>query len=220
MDVNIEESWKKRLASEFDKEYFKTLTSFVKEEYKTKAIFPPGKLIFSAFEYTPFDKVKVVILGQDPYHEPNQANGLSFSVNDGIKIPPSLQNIFKELKSDLGVEIKQGGNLSSWAKQGVLMLNSTLTVQSGNANSHQGKGWEIFTDSVIKLISQEKENIVFILWGAYAKKKGAIIDTKKHYIIQSPHPSPFSAYYGFFGSKPFSKTNEYLKSIGKEPIIW
>lgn len=220
MDVNIEKSWKDILGDEFSKQYFLDLVKFVKEEYRIKKIYPPGNRIFSAFEYTPFDEVKVVILGQDPYHGPHQANGLSFSVNKGVTIPPSLLNIFKELKSDLGVEIKKDGDLTMWAKQGVLMLNATLTVQAGNANSHKDKGWEKFTDTVIRIISAKRENVVFILWGAYARKKRELIDIKKHYIIESPHPSPFAANYGFFGSKPFSKTNEYLKSKGIEPIIW
>lgn len=219
MNVKIEKSWLEVLHNEFEKEYFISLTMFVKEEYSKHTVYPPGKLIFSAFEYTPFDEVKVVILGQDPYHGPKQANGLSFSVNTGVRNPPSLQNIFKELKSDLGID-RSNGDLSDWAQQGVLMLNSTLTVQSGSAGSHQNKGWEQFTDSVISVLNEKKENLVFILWGAYAKKKGEIINSKKHYVIHSVHPSPFAAHHGFFGSKPFSKTNEYLKSIGQKEIIW
>lgn len=219
MNVKIEKSWLEVLHNEFEKEYFKKLTQFVKEEYSEHTVYPPGKLIFSAFDYTPFNEVKVVILGQDPYHEPKQANGLSFSVNSGVRNPPSLQNIFKELKSDLGIE-RTNGDLSDWAKQGVLMLNSTLTVQSGSAGSHQNKGWEQFTDSVISILNEKRENLVFILWGAYAKKKGEIIDRARHCVISSPHPSPFAAHYGFFGSKPFSKCNEYLKSVNTSPINW
>lgn len=219
MNVKIEKSWLEILHDEFEKEYFIKLTSFVKDQYSKKKVYPPGNLIFSAFEYTPFDEVKVVILGQDPYHEANQANGLSFSVNSGVRNPPSLQNIFKELKSDLGID-RRNGDLSDWAKQGVLMLNSTLTVQAGSAGSHQNKGWEQFTDHIISQLNERRENLVFILWGAYAKKKGLIIDTSRHFVISSPHPSPFAAHHGFFGSKPFSKCNEYLKKLGKEEISW
>ncbi|MCK9368537.1 uracil-DNA glycosylase [Candidatus Dojkabacteria bacterium] len=220
MDVRIEESWKKRLKDEFEKEYFKQLTEFVKEEYKSKKIYPKPSQIFNAFEFCSFDDVKVVILGQDPYHGVNQANGLCFSVNDGVAIPPSLQNIYKELKNDLGITSPETGNLDRWAKQGVLLLNSTLTVVANSPASHQGKGWEEFTDSVIKKLSDEKENLVFILWGAYAKKKGEVIDRSKHFVIESAHPSPFSANYGFFKSKPFSKTNYYLKEKGITEIKW
>lgn len=220
MDVKIESSWKEALKDEFEKPYFKQLVEFVKSEYQTQTVYPPGNRIFSAFDFTPFDEVKVVILGQDPYHGMNQANGLSFSVAEGMRHPPSLQNIFKELNSDLGIPIPQNGNLERWAKQGVLMLNATLTVKASQAGSHQNKGWEIFTDAVIQKLSREKENIVFILWGAYAQKKGSIIDASKHFIIKSAHPSPFSAYNGFFESKPFSKTNEYLVQKKKEMINW
>lgn len=220
MDVKIEQSWKEVLKEEFNKEYFIKVASFVKEEYATKKVFPPADKIFNAFNLCTFENVKVVIIGQDPYHGDNQANGLSFSVSDGIRIPPSLINIYKEIKSDLGINPPSSGNLERWAKQGVLLLNATLTVQKGTPNSHQGKGWEQFTDAVIKQISDRKENVVFILWGAYAKKKGEIIDRDKHYIIESPHPSPFSADRGFFGSKPFSKTNEYLKLNGLNEIKW
>jgi len=220
MDVKIESSWKKVLKDEFEKPYFKNLVEFVKNEYQTQTVYPPGNRIFSAFDFTPFDEVKVVIIGQDPYHGANQANGLSFSVADGVRHPPSLQNIFKELNSDLNVPIPQSGNLERWAKQGVLMLNATLTVRASQAGSHQKKGWEIFTDAVIQKLSDEKENLVFILWGAYAQKKGSIIDVSKHFIVKSAHPSPFSAYNGFFGSKPFSKTNEYLIQQNKKEIIW
>jgi uracil-DNA glycosylase len=220
MDVKIENSWKEVLSREFEKEYFTKLVEFVKEEYKGKKIFPPANRIFSAFEFTPFNNVRVVILGQDPYHGEKQANGLSFSVNEGVRLPPSLQNIFKELKSDIGIDSISNGDLSRWAKQGVLLLNSTLTVQSGTPGSHQGVGWEQFTDEVISHLNSKRSNIVFILWGNYAKNKGKLIDTTKHFIISSPHPSPFSAHSGFFGSKPFSRTNEYLKSKNIHPILW
>lgn len=220
MEVKIESSWKEALKEEFGKEYFSNLVQFVKTEYETQTIYPPGNLIFSAFDSTPFDEVKVVILGQDPYHGPGQANGLCFSVADGIRQPPSLKNIFKELNADLNLPIPESGNLRRWAEQGILMLNATLTVRAKQAGSHQNKGWEEFTDAVIQKLSDEKENLVFILWGAYAQKKGSVIDENKHYIIRSPHPSPFSAYNGFFGSQPFSKTNEYLQSIGKKEIAW
>lgn len=220
MDVKIEESWKQKLSQEFNKEYFIKLTDFVRAEYHRTTIFPPGSQIFEAFNATPFDKVKVVIIGQDPYHDFHQANGLCFSVNDDIPFPPSLANIFKELHDDLGVEIPQTGNLLRWAKQGVLLLNSTLTVQAHMAGSHQNKGWETFTDEVIMRLAQDREKLVFILWGSYAIRKGAFIDRTKHCVITSPHPSPLSAYRGFFGSKPFSKTNAYLVSQGIEPINW
>lgn len=220
MDVKIEDSWKSVLKDEFEKAYFKNLTDFVKSEYSSHTIFPPGRQIFSAFEHTPFDRVKVVIIGQDPYHGRGQANGLCFSVSDGIPFPPSLQNIFKELKDDLNIEIPKSGNLERWADQGVLLLNATLTVRESNAGSHQNRGWEQFTDAVIQKLSTEKKNLVFILWGSYAQKKGAVIDPSKHFIIKSAHPSPLSSYRGFFGSKPFSKTNQFLKSIGKGEIKW
>jgi len=220
MQVNIEESWKKVLANEFDKDYFVQLVDFVKQAYKTKVIYPPAAKIFAAFDSTPFNEVKVVILGQDPYHGPGQANGLSFSVNDGIRFPPSLQNIYKELEDDLKQPIPTSGDLSAWAKQGVLMLNATLTVEASKAGSHQKKGWETFTDAVIDKLNQEKENIVFILWGSYAQKKGAKIDRNKHFVIESAHPSPLSVYRGFWGSKPFSTTNAYLKSKHIAPINW
>ena len=220
MQVNIEESWKNVLANEFDKDYFVKLVDFVKQEYKSKTIYPPASKIFAAFDSTPFKDVKVVILGQDPYHGPGQANGLSFSVSDGIKFPPSLQNIYKELEDDLKQPIPISGDLSAWAKQGVLMLNATLTVEASKAGSHQKKGWETFTDAVIEKLNLENENIVFILWGSYAQKKGAKIDRNKHYVIESAHPSPLSVYRGFWGSKPFSKTNEYLTSKNITPINW
>lgn len=221
MEVKIEESWKKVLQKEFDEKYFEDLITFVKSEYQKSTVYPPAKFIFSAFNLTPFDKVKVVILGQDPYHGPNQANGLAFSVNDNITTPPSLVNIYKEIKTDLGIETKnKNGNLENWAKQGVLMLNATLTVKAAQAGSHQNKGWEKFTDAVVKILSEQKENLVFILWGSYAQKKGSVIDENKHLVIRSAHPSPLSAYAGFFGSKPFSQANSYLIFTGKEPIEW
>lgn len=220
MNVKIEPSWKEVLKDEFEKSYFQNLAEFVKNEYKSNTVFPPGKQIFSAFNHTPFDEVKVVIIGQDPYHGAGQAHGLSFSVPEGIPQPPSLKNIFKELESDLGIIPAQNGNLERWAKQGVLLLNATLTVRASQAGSHQNRGWEEFTDAAIRKLSEEKEHLVFILWGAYAQKKGSMIDTTKHFIIRSPHPSPFSAYNGFFGSKPFSKANSYLKSVGKKEISW
>lgn len=220
MDVRIEESWKQRLTTEFNKPYFKQLTDFVRSEYSTKTIYPPAKLIFNAFDTCPFNDVEVVIVGQDPYHSPGQAHGLCFSVNDGVQIPPSLVNIYKEIEQDLGKPAPFSGNLERWAKQGVLLLNATLTVQAHCAGSHQGKGWEEFTDSVIELLAKERENLVFILWGAYAQQKGASIDTNRHLVLKSPHPSPLSAHRGFFGNKHFSKTNEYLVAHGKKPIDW
>jgi uracil-DNA glycosylase len=219
-EVKIAPSWKARLEPEFDKPYFKELTEFVREEYKTQTIYPNGKEIFSAFDYCDFDNVKVVIIGQDPYHGEGQANGLCFSVRDGVRMPPSLTNIFKEIKSDLGKPIPVSGNLERWARQGVLLLNATLTVRASSPASHQKKGWESFTDAVIKEISENKQNIVFILWGAYAQKKGEIIDRNKHLVLSSAHPSPFSADRGFFGTKPFSKVNEYLRSKGLKEIDW
>lgn len=221
MSVKIEESWKKVLEKEFEQDYFKELTGFVKEEYKNTTVYPPPQFIFHAFDLTPFDKVKVVILGQDPYHGEKQANGLAFSVNDGVSIPPSLLNIYKEIESDMGVKTKnKNGNLENWARQGVLMLNATLTVRAHMAGSHQNKGWERFTDTVVRVLSEQKENLVFILWGSYAQKKGSVIDGNKHLVIKSAHPSPLSAYAGFFGSKPFSQTNSYLIFTGKDPIDW
>ena len=218
MDVKIEESWKKKLQTEFDKPYFKTLTDFVRNEYQQSTIFPPGRLIFNAFNLCPFNQVKVVIIGQDPYHGPGQAHGLCFSVNDGIPFPPSLVNIFKEIKADLGKEIPTSGNLTRWAEQGVLLLNATLTVRAHQAGSHQRRGWEEFTDATIRLLAEEREHLVFILWGAYAQKKGAFIDRNKHLVLTSAHPSPLSAYNGFFGNKHFSQANAYLASHGIEPI--
>jgi len=221
MEVKIEESWKKVLQREFDEEYFEDLIAFVKEEYKKGTVYPSAKFIFNAFELTPFNKVKVVILGQDPYHGVNQANGLAFSVNDNIPIPPSLVNIYKEIENDLGEKTKnKNGNLEDWARQGVLMLNATLTVRAHQAASHQNKGWEKFTDAVVKILSEQREGLVFILWGSYAQKKGNVIDGSKHMVIKSVHPSPLSAYGGFFGSKPFSQANAYLIFSGKDPIEW
>ena len=220
MQVKIEKSWQEVLQPEFDKPYFENLVGFVKQEYASRTIFPPAGQIFSAFNTCPFNDVKVVILGQDPYHGPGQAHGLCFSVNDGIPFPPSLQNIFKEISSDLGLQIPSSGNLTRWAEQGVLLLNATLTVRASQAGSHQGKGWEEFTDSVIKIISEKAENVVFILWGSYAIKKKALIDASKHCILTAPHPSPLSSYRGFFGCKHFSQTNTYLTSKGKTPIEW
>lgn len=223
MEVKIEPSWKSALQDEFSKAYFEQLAAFVKEEYKKGVVYPAPKNIFRAFDLTPFDTVKVVILGQDPYHGPGQANGLAFAVRDEVRPPPSLQNIFKELVSDLshqGSTLMQSGDLERWAKQGVLLLNATLTVRAHTAGSHQNKGWEQFTDAAIKALSDQREHLVFILWGNYARQKGAHIDRSKHLIIESPHPSPFSARNGFFGSKPFSKTNEYLEKTNQTPIDW
>lgn len=216
----IEDSWKKALYDEFNADYFLGLKAFLVDEKKNYTIFPPGSEIFAAFNYTSFTNVRVVILGQDPYHGPKQANGLCFSVRDGIRKPPSLQNIFKELYNDLGYPIPENGNLEKWAKQGVLLLNATLTVRAAQAGSHQNKGWENFTDAVISNLSANKENLVFILWGKYAKNKESMIDTQKHFIIKSAHPSPFSADREFFGSKPFSKTNAYLKLTRQPEINW
>lgn len=216
MLVRIEESWRAVLEEEFGKEYFADLVNFVKEEYKSTTIYPPPSFIFRAFEKTPFDKVRVVILGQDPYHGQGQANGLAFAVDNGVQLPPSLVNIYKELQADLGV----AGNIDKWPEQGVLLLNATLTVRANCAGSHQNKGWEQFTDTVVRLLSNVRDNLVFILWGNYAQKKGAVIDDKRHLVIRSAHPSPLSAYNGFFGSRPFSQTNSYLIFNGHEPISW
>lgn len=220
MDIKIAQSWKQRLSGEFEQPYFISLTNFVKEEYKSATIYPPGKEIFRAFDCCDFGNVKIVIIGQDPYHAPGQANGLCFSVRDGVRMPPSLVNIFKEIRNDLGKEIPQSGDLGRWADQGVLLLNATLTVRASSPGSHQNKGWELFTDAVIRKISEEKENVVFLLWGAYAQKKGEIIDRSKHLVLMSAHPSPFSADRGFFGCKHFSKANQYLKSKGLAEINW
>ncbi|WP_430973281.1 uracil-DNA glycosylase [Sunxiuqinia rutila] len=220
MDVKMEASWKNVLADEFEKDYFEKLSSFVHEEYRSQSIYPPAKLIFNAFDQCPFDQLKVVILGQDPYHGPGQAHGLCFSVNDGIRFPPSLRNIFKELQQDVGKDIPTSGNLTSWAKQGVLLLNATLTVRAGQAASHQKKGWETFTDAVIHRINEEKEHVVFILWGNYAIRKGEFIDQSKHLVLTSVHPSPLSASRGFFGNKHFSRTNAFLEQHHLLPVNW
>ncbi len=220
MNVKIEESWKSVLSKQFEQPYFKALVDFVKKEYAEHTVYPPGSKLFSAFDHSGFDATRVVIIGQDPYHGPNQANGLCFSVKDGIRIPPSLVNIFKEIKDDVGTEIPASGNLERWARQGVLLLNATLTVRARQAGSHQGKGWEEFTDAVIQHLSEEKEHLVFLLWGAFAQKKGAIIDRSKHLVLESAHPSPFAAHRGFFGNRHFSQTNAYLKAKGLKPIEW
>jgi len=220
MDVKIEPSWKAKLTSEFGQPYFKELTDFVRQEYQTTTVYPPPQLIFNAFTHTPFEAVRVVILGQDPYHGPGQAHGLCFSVKDGVRPPPSLQNIFKEIHSDIGAAIPASGNLERWADQGVFLLNATLTVRAGQAGSHQNKGWETFTDAVIRLLAEEKEHLVFLLWGNYARQKATFIDQKRHLVLQAPHPSPFSANNGFFGSKHFSRTNQYLAEHGFMPIEW
>ncbi len=220
MEIRIEESWKRELAEEWEKDYFVRLTQFVREEYATKQIFPPGRQIFAAFNSTPFHDVKVVILGQDPYHDVGQANGLCFSVNDGIQFPPSLRNIFKEIESDIGTPVPPSGDLSRWAKQGVLLLNATLTVEAHRAGSHQRHGWEQFTDSVIAHLAEHRDNLVFILWGSYAIGKGAFIDRNRHLVLTSVHPSPLSAHRGFFGNHHFSRTNQYLIEHGKTPIEW
>lgn len=216
----INESWYKVLAPEFEKDYFTQLKQFLVEEKKQYAIYPPGSMIFNAFNFTPFDEVKVVLLGQDPYHGVGQAHGLCFSVAEGVKPPPSLVNIFKELNDDLGVPIPSHGNLEKWARQGVLLLNATLTVRANQAGSHQQKGWEQFTDTAIKSLSDLRYGLVFILWGNYAQAKETLIDSSKHLILKAPHPSPFSANRGFFGCKHFSKTNKFLAEKGKEPIDW
>jgi uracil-DNA glycosylase len=221
MDVAIHPSWKEVLADEFEKPYFKKLTSFVKKEYQDYTCFPPGNLIFSAFNHSSFANTKIVLIGQDPYHGPNQANGLCFSVNEGMPFPPSLSNIFKELKTDLDMPIPQSGNLTRWADQGVLMLNATLTVRAHQAGSHQGKGWEKFTDKVITELSNQREGLIFMLWGGKAKKKSKLIDSSKHFILESGHPSPLSANRGYwFGNKHFSQANELLKKQGANPILW
>ena len=220
MNVRIEESWREKLQSEFDAPYFAQLTDFVRHEYATTRVYPPGSQMFAAFDACPFDKVKVVILGQDPYHEPGQAHGLCFSVNDGVPFPPSLQNIFKEIHDDIGTPIPMSGDLSRWAHQGVLLLNATLTVRAHQAGSHQNKGWEQFTDAVIHRLAQDREHLVFILWGAYAQRKGEFIDRSRHLVLQSPHPSPLSAHRGFFGNRHFSRANEYLMAHGIEPVLW
>jgi uracil-DNA glycosylase len=219
-EVKLEPSWKAALLPEFGKDYFRQLSEFVRREYQHGVIYPPPKCVFRAFDLTPFTDVKVVILGQDPYHGPGQANGLCFAVGEGVRLPPSLQNIFKELESDLGKPlIDRSGDLERWAKQGVLLLNATLTVRAGSPTSHTNQGWEKFTDAVVRALNEQKEHLVFILWGNYAKQKGAHIDRRKHLVIESAHPSPL-ARGAFFGSKPFSKTNAYLKAQGLTPIDW
>jgi len=220
MNIRLESSWKKLLKEEFDKPYFQSLSDFVHQEYRSGTVYPPARFIFNALDSLPVDQVKVVIIGQDPYHGPDQAHGLSFSVPDGIKIPPSLQNIYKELATDLGTTPSSSGNLERWAKEGVLLLNATLTVRANQAGSHQNKGWEQFTDAIIHRLAETKENLVFILWGTYAQKKGAFIDSRRHLILKSVHPSPLSAYNGFFGSRPFSQANDYLLAHNKEPVSW
>lgn len=220
MQVRIENSWRQRLQPEFDAPYFTQLTSFVRQEYAERRIYPPGRLIFNAFDLCPFDSVKVVLLGQDPYHEPGQAQGLCFSVPDGVRIPPSLINIYKEIADDLGVTPPMSGDLTRWARQGVLLLNATLTVREHQAGSHQRQGWEQFTDAVISLLSRERTGLVFLLWGGYARSKAGLIDSSRHLVLQSPHPSPLSAYHGFFGNHHFSRTNAYLQTHGQSPIQW
>ncbi len=220
MNVQIEESWKQILQTEFDQAYFEILTSYVRQAYRTTIVYPPGKWIFEAFNRTPFHRVKVVIIGQDPYHGPNQAHGLCFSVQEGITPPPSLINIYKELSDEFKRPAPSSGNLSHWADQGVLLLNATLTVEAGKAGSHQGKGWERFTDSVISALSTRREGIVFMLWGSYAQQKGKIIDRRKHLVLEAPHPSPLSAHRGWFGCQHFVRANQYLSQHGQEPIHW
>jgi uracil-DNA glycosylase len=219
-DIKLEPSWKAALSEEFDKPYFKELSGFVHDEYKKGTIYPNPKDIFRAFDLCPFDTTRVVIIGQDPYHGPKQANGLCFAVHEGIPLPPSLKNIFKEIESDLGVKPEPNGDLSRWAKQGVLLLNATLTVRAATPGSHQKKGWELFTDAAIKKLSDGREHLVFLLWGNYAKQKGAVIDRSKHCVLEAAHPSPFSVHNGFFGCKHFSKANEYLKKHGEGKVDW
>ncbi|MBQ0076041.1 MAG: uracil-DNA glycosylase [Bacteroidales bacterium] len=220
MNVQIEDSWKQVLQPEFDKPYFDILTSFVRREYATKQCFPPGNLIFNAFNSCPFDRVRVVIIGQDPYHDVGQAHGLCFSVNEGITIPPSLENIYKELHRDLGLPIPSSGNLQHWADQGVLLLNATLTVEAHHPGSHQNKGWEELTDAAIQALNTQREHIVYMLWGSYAQRKGQFIDRRKNLVLTAPHPSPLSAYRGFIGCGHFSAANDYLIKHGQSPIVW
>jgi len=219
-NVQLEESWQAVLAGEFDTEYWEKLTQFVRSEYKSATVYPPPQFVFNAFDSCPFDRVKVVILGQDPYHGKGQAHGLSFSVREGVRIPPSLQNIYKELHEDVGKEIPLTGDLSHWAQQGVLLLNATLTVRAGVAGSHQNKGWEQFTDAAIKALSDKRKHLVFLLWGNYARAKKELIDTSKHLVLEAPHPSPFSATSGFFGCKHFSKANVFLQEHNQQAISW
>ena len=220
MNVQMEPSWKHALQDEFEQPYFQELAAFVRQEYQEHTVFPPPKQLFAAFDAAPFEDVRIVILGQDPYHGPGQANGLCFSVADGVRVPPSLKNIYKEIETDLGCTPPPSGNLERWAKQGVLLLNATLTVRAREAGSHQKKGWETFTDAVIRTLSEEREGLVFMLWGRYAQDKGSVIDEEKHLVLKSPHPSPFSAHSGFFGSRPFSQANTYLMFNGQKPIDW
>ncbi len=220
VDVKIEQSWKHRLNGEFQQPYFKQLTDFVRNEYRQYRVYPPGPLIFNAFNLCPFDSVKVVIIGQDPYHEPGQAQGLAFSVPDGVRIPPSLVNIYKEIKDDTGNDIPLSGDLTRWVRQGVFLLNATLTVREHQAGSHQRQGWERFTDAVIKVVSDEKEHVAFILWGSYAQSKMQLINQSKHLVLRSTHPSPLSAHRGFFGNHHFSLANQFLQQHGMQPIQW
>lgn len=220
MQVRIHDSWRQVLQPEFDKPYFELLTSFVRHEYQTKTCFPPAGQIFNAFDVCPFDQVRVVIIGQDPYHEPGQAQGLCFSVNEGVRIPPSLVNIYKEIQSDLGKPIPSSGNLMRWAEQGVLLLNATLTVEAHKAGSHQNKGWEELTDAAIQALNEKKQHLVFMLWGSYAQRKGQFIDRKRHCVLTAAHPSPLSAYNGFFGCRHFSQANAYLTSHHLPTIDW
>jgi uracil-DNA glycosylase len=220
MNVRIDQSWQSQLSDIFDSPAFKATTDFVRAQYATREVFPPAGKIFAAFDACPFDKVKVVILGQDPYHGPGQANGLCFSVNPGVRMPPSLVNIFKEIHADTGAPIPADGDLTRWATQGVMLLNATLTVEANHAGSHQGHGWEEFTDTVISRLSAHRDNLVFILWGSYAIRKSALIDASRHLILTSPHPSPLSAHRGFFGNHHFSRANAYLAAHGISPIVW
>lgn len=220
MNVRIDESWRRVLQPEFDKPYFEILTSYVRRAYQTTTCYPPARLIFHAFDACPFDRVRVVILGQDPYHEPNQAEGWAFSVPDGVRIPPSLENIYKEQQRDLGIPVPSSGHLERWVNQGVLLLNSTLTVEAHKAGSHQGKGWEELTDAAIMALSSQREHIVFMLWGSYAQRKGQYINRRRHLVLEAPHPSPLSAYRGFIGCGHFSAANAYLIQHGQEPINW
>jgi uracil-DNA glycosylase len=220
MDVKIEKTWKSQLENEFEKDYFIRLTEFVRNEYKQHTVYPKGENIFNAFAHCPFDQARVVILGQDPYHEPHQAHGLCFSVQEGVAFPPSLQNIFKEIRNDEGYEPHKSGNLERWANQGVLLLNATLTVRAHQAGSHQNKGWETFTDAAIHALAEKRDGLVFMLWGSYAQKKGCFIDESRHLVLKSVHPSPLSAHRGFFGNHHFTKANEYLLAQGLAPIDW
>ena len=220
MNVNIEPSWQKELQEEFDKPYFAELVRFIKSEYATHTVYPPGRLIFNAFNHCPFDRVRVVLLGQDPYHEPGQAHGLCFSVNDGVSFPPSLNNIFREVSADTGSPVPTSGNLTRWADQGVLLLNATLTVRAHQAGSHQRHGWETFTDAAIQALAPQRSGLVFLLWGSFAISKAQYIDRQRHLVLTAPHPSPLSAYRGFFGCRHFSQCNAYLQSIGQSPIDW